>query len=380
MEIYSSIWHLISAFCFFLLGGICSILIAKRFFSSPLKAITLYLWHTFFSIVYFWYVINFGGDAIGYFEEASTGNIQFSVGTGSITYLTGLLVNVIGVSILGAFLFFNFFGVVGLLAFDASLRFATKNKSKSVQNLACLIIFLPSVSFWSSAIGKDSLSFMSSGLALWAALEINRRWLLMAFTVAVMFLVRPHVAGLMVLAWTFAILLSYKTPLAKKAVLGFLSGIAALVMIPFAIQYAGVGEIVNAVELMAYIDQRQTYNNEGAGGMDIASMSLPMKLYSYMLRPAFFEVNSIFELAAAFDNFVMLCLFIAGVWAILCGRDSCLGESRIFMWTYSLMAWLMLSTTTANLGIALRQKWMFAPMLIFLFISIINVKKTKKVL
>ena len=57
------------------------------------------------------------------------------------------------------------------------------------------------------------------------------------------------------------------------------------------------------------------------------------------------------------------------------GKRSDLGENRAFMWVYALMAWGILAMTTANLGIALRQKWMFAPMLIFLFISVIGRKK-----
>jgi hypothetical protein len=42
------------------------------------------------------------------------------------------------------------------------------------------------------------------------------------------------------------------------------------------------------------------------------------------------------------------------------------------MWVYVFGSWLILAMTTANMGIALRQKWMFAPMLIFLLISVIG--------
>jgi hypothetical protein len=41
-----------------------------------------------------------------------------------------------------------------------------------------------------------------------------------------------------------------------------------------------------------------------------------------------------------------------------------------FLLAYSVTAWVMLALTTANLGISVRQKWMFAPMLIFLFLSV----------
>jgi hypothetical protein len=38
---------------------------------------------------------------------------------------------------------------------------------------------------------------------------------------------------------------------------------------------------------------------------------------------------------------------------------------------------VLLSMTTANLGIAMRQKWMFTPILIFLLISIIAAAQEK---
>jgi hypothetical protein len=39
------------------------------------------------------------------------------------------------------------------------------------------------------------------------------------------------------------------------------------------------------------------------------------------------------------------------------------------MWLYVLLTWVVLATTTANLGISMRQKWMFTPVLVFLLIS-----------
>lgn len=378
MEIFSSVWHLISAIFVFFAGAFFSVWSAKRLFIGSKRALLIYVWHTFFSMLYLWYVLNYGGDSIGYFQDAINIGGYFTFGTNAVTYLTGLLVRGLGLSILGAFLVFNMFGVIGLLAFDSCLRTATQNKPRYLQRLATIIVFLPSVSFWSSAIGKDALSFMAAGLALWAALALNRRWLLMAFAVAVMLLVRPHMAGMMVMAWTFAILLSRKTSLGKKVFLGVLSAITAAVMVPFALQYAGVGEVVDIENLIAYVEQRQSFNMEGGGGVDISAMSLPMQLFTYMFRPVIFEANTVFALAASVDNLILLYLFAIGGWAVLRGRKSGLGESRAFMWSYALLAWLVLAMTTANLGISLRQKWMFAPMLIFLLISVIGVKKTRK--
>ncbi len=107
-------------------------------------------------------------------------------------------------------------------------------------------------------------------------------------------------------------------------------------------------------------------------------MILPMKIFTYLFRPLIFEVNSIFSLAAAIDNLIILYLMISGGKILIKKNINVVGENRLFMWVYSILVLLILASTTANLGIALRQKWMFMPMLIFLFISAINLHKPSR--
>lgn len=373
MIIFASVADLFSVILILIAGLYFSVIAGKNFLLNSSRVFVIYTWHSFFSFFYLLYVINFNGDAIGYFNAAKEPLYNFEFGTTFIVFITSFLTQILGLSLLGCFLVFNFFGVVGLLAFDGCLQAACKNKN--IKRLATLIIFLPSVSFWSSAIGKDSISFMAVGLALWAALNLKRRLGLMTFAVVAMLLVRPHMAGMMVIALAVASLVDSRASLPKKAFMGILAAASAVVMVPFALKYAGVGDVVDVESVSSYIDTRQSHNMEGGGGIDIASMSLPEQFFSYMFRPLVFEINSVFSAAAALDNLILLFLFAAGGWAMLKGKRSDLGENRVFMWVYALMAWGILAMTTANLGIALRQKWMFAPMLIFLLISVIGRRK-----
>ncbi|MFB8828532.1 hypothetical protein ACE0DR_02285 [Azotobacter sp. CWF10] len=138
---------------------------------------------------------------------------------------------------------------------------------------------------------------------------------------------------------------------------------------PFGLEYAGV-KGTDTEALMEYVEGRQEHNMKGGGAVDISSMSLPMQLFTYLFRPLPFEATTVFAMAAALDNMILLYLFVTGGRAMLrrpAGRRY--QENRIFLWSYALVAWLMLAMTTANLGIALRQKWMFTPMLILLFLS-----------
>lgn len=259
------------------------------------------------------------------------------------------------------------------------MQHATLYKSASLKRLATLVIFLPSVSFWSAAIGKDAISFMAMGFALWAALQLNKRLLLMVLAVFLMLLVRPHIAGMMIIGLAMSVMFDRNASILKRFFLGLIAIIGAAVMVPFALEYARVSDPNSAEGLINYVEKRQSYNMEGGGGVDIANMSLPMQLFSYMFRPFIFEARSITSFAAAIDNLILLYLFIAGSYALFKNKSRTFNENRKFMLVYAMLTWIVLAMTTANLGIAVRQKWMFAPMLIFLLISLIGKDKKKSV-
>jgi hypothetical protein len=372
MVLVSSVWHVFSSALIFLIGVLIAIKTANSFNVSHKRAIILYFWHTILCLVGVDYVFSYGGDALGYYRDSLSSDIEFSLGTYGVTLLTRIFSFYLDLSFLGVTLIFNIFGFIGLIAFDACLQTATWNKSKNIRYLATLIIFLPSVSYWSSAIGKDGLAFMSTCLALWATLNLTHRVFLMFFAVLVMLFVRPHIAGIMLIALIASYLFSKKITYNKNFIIIGIAAIMAAVLFPFLLIYSGLEKLENIQSLTDYIELRQTYNMDGGGGIDISSMSLLEKLFSYMFRPSIIEVNSIYSAMAAFDNMILLYLFIVGCIAILKGKLSNLGENRIFLWVYALITWGILAMTTANLGISLRQKWMFAPMLILLLISVIG--------
>lgn len=368
-------WSIISAFIVFSIGSLILTQLGNAFRLTKKRSLTIYIWHSIFCIIYLLYANKFGADAIVYYQKALVGRFDFTFGTAVVDGLTSLLVHGLGFGILSCFLFFNIFGSIGLLAFDGSLQQAVKNKSKFLKRLATLIVFLPSVSFWSSAIGKDAISFLAMGLAMWAALQLNKRVWLMVLAVFIMLTVRPHMAGMMVIGLSLSVMFDKKTNIAKRLALGVIAAVGAAVMVPFALQYAGVSDPTSAESLINYVEKRQSYNMEGGGGVDISSMNLPMQLFTYMFRPVIFEARSITALAAAIDNLILLYLFIVAGYAFITKKAKSFTENRKFMWVYAGLAWLVLAMTSANLGIAVRQKWMFAPMLIFLLISLIGKEK-----
>lgn len=377
MSTSTELWGYFSAFIIFICGVLIAQRVARCFGVKQRYSVFLYLWHTIFCLIYLLYVIVNGGDVLTYYKLAISGKFEFRPGTNSVLMINSLFIYGLNFNLLGSFLVNNIFGFLGLISFQGALNVATENKTKYIKKLSIIIVLLPSISFWSSALGKDSLSFMATGFALWAALKLEKRAVLMAFAIFVMFLVRPHMAGMMIIALAFSLVLSTKVSLVRRLILGTTALLIAAALIPFALQYAGISDPSSAESVMEYMEGRQSLNMHGGGSVNIASMNLPMKLFTYMFRPLPIEANSIFSLLASLDNIILLFLFIAGMNAALRKPlpRHLVDHNRVFMWIYCFLAWGILAMTTANLGIAMRQKWMFAPMLIFLLISLIGKEK-----
>lgn len=370
MSLITSPLDIFDSLLIFFLGFFLSQILRKKFNTNKRRAAILYIWHTFFCFLYANYVIQYGGDSRWYYQYSFTEGLDFSLGTLGVVVITGFFSSVLNLSFLATFFAFNIFGYIGLLAFDSCLRNISINKPKFIQSLCTLIIFLPSVSFWSSNIGKDSISFMAVGLALWSTTQKNKHYSLLLTSIIVMLIVRPHIAALMAIAFVVSMALQSGISFFQRVILFSLGATLAAVLVPLAIDTSGLSELDRLNE---YIEQRQSYNQTGGGGIDISSMSAPLKLFTYLFRPLPFEAHSIFALAASVDNIILLGLFIFGIISLLkYKKQENFYENSVFLWIYVIITWLTLSFTTANLGISLRQKWMFTPILIYLLISAIG--------
>jgi hypothetical protein len=376
MDPIGGLWGVVSAVFVLMVGFLFSLRLGFGLGLGWFRVFIIYVWHTLICLFACWYSLNYVSDAIGYYEKGVEGVWRMSVGTGFVELISSIFIWGFGLSYCGLFLVFNVFGVFGLLAFDSSLRVETRRKNNFLKILGTVIVFLPSVSFWSSAIGKDSISFMAVGFALWGSLLLRKRILFVLISVFLMLLVRPHISLIMLIAFAVAIVYDPLFSRAWKVALGVPMMLGLVLFAPFVIDYAGYVDDVSIGDISGFVESRQGFNMDGGGGIDISNMGWVERLLAYMFRPSILEVSSVYTAAAAFDNFLLLILFLWGGASIFKKSKIELGADKVFMCVYAVFVWVLLGMTTSNMGIALRQKWMFAPMIIFLMFGLIRNKKT----
>ncbi|HET8679200.1 MAG TPA: hypothetical protein VFM39_03715, partial [bacterium] len=163
-----------------------------------------------------WFIFDqYGGfaDAVGYHG----GGIRISTailnglspetshfyGTELVSFITGIFYLFTGPTLIGAFVFWAWLGLLGMLFFYKA--FATAFPNGNHRLFAYLIMLYPSMALWTSSLGKDALVCFSLGLGTLGAARLMRRislpnFLILGVGLGGVMLIRPHVAGIAVVA------------------------------------------------------------------------------------------------------------------------------------------------------------------------------------
>src|SRR5690606_21438454 len=276
----------------------------------------LWLFHVLTSVYFCFFVF---GDNIGYWRvgaelqwDRAVSMLFEAKGTyfmhGFNYFFSGLL----GMNYLSNTLLYAILGFWGLLYFYSIANNLIPLNSRFGQfKLFPLLYFLPMLHFCSSSIGKYTLLFWSIGMFAYGLLNIPRRFLLIAFGFAFAYLVRPHVALLLVAAFGVAYLWDNRTAVWKRLALGAVMLAGAIVMLPTVLEYVKLEEV--SVESISDFSDRQAGNlsrSHTGSSVDISSYPPPLKWFTFLFRPLFFDVNGIPALIASFENLFLLLIFL----------------------------------------------------------------------
>lgn len=378
-----SAWHAFAAALIFILGA-CIALLQYRMFRVPQRlAIGLYFWHTIFSLYYLVYSQSNSADSAGYFINSQDFSGVPALGTSAVTFLTALFTQGLNLSYGGVFLVFNIIGFIGMLALASVVLELTRDSSRNVRLLALIILLLPGLSFWSAAIGKDALTFFAACLACWVSMDLKRRFPGMILAVLVMLVARPHMAAILLMALSSTMIISGRGSVMTRGLLILATIPTTAYTLLVAQTYVGLENRLSAASIDGFFEERQGYNTEGGLGIDIASMSMPVRMFTYLYRPLFIDGGGLLGLIISIESSILLLLSMAAAYLWFKRRKSALlGFTWWFLVIFAIVSWFILANTTANLGIAMRQKWMFMPMIIIVCFSyigrpLINTKRTR---
>ena len=339
--------------------------------ASWLFMLSLFAYHTGFCFLYYQMIKTMPADANMYFRVGSeyatglAGAVPFEPGTKFILWIVANVQSLFSLQKVTLFLLFSFSGFLGLLYLYFAVLPYSKHRNGT---LLLLVLFLPGLSFWTSALGKDSLIFLPLCYLLYGLTFKPLPMLKLAMAIGLVMMIRPHVGMVILLCLGIAALIDgQQITKGTKVMLTGIMAAALLALLPFVLSFVGLSEL--SVEAISEkMETQSEHNQEGGGALDITQLSLPGQIFAYLFRPLFFDAKNMLGLVVSGENLLYLCMF-----ASMCNRNF-VGffkqHKGLLLWFavfYFALMTLMMATTTANSGIAIRQKLMYFPFLIYVF-------------
>jgi hypothetical protein len=301
------------------------------------------------------------------------------VGTGFIKALTGVVYAFTGTSELGAFVFFSFLSFLGLLMLWRAFRRALPEGDGRRYGL--LVLFLPSLLYWPSALGKEGWALMcvglaSYGVALLLTRAIPQGVVVLAAGLVGVTMLRPHVSLVVFGGLVMAAILGKPristpaTPLIRVATFGALFVIGSII-ISQANSFLGTSNLdQNTVSKKLDKTSHQTAKDAGSRFTPVKinnPVVAPWAAVTVLFRPLPWEAHSGQELANTAESCFLIYLAYKSRRRLKSifryARNSpyvayCLGFLAMFVYAFS---------SFANFGILARQRTQCMPLvLVFL--------------
>ena len=243
--------------------------------------------------------------------------------------------------------------------------------------VAALAFLMPSCVFWTASIGKDAVVMLGAGIAAYGFARVHHRlglsgYALLAAGLAIIMTVRPHMAGILAIAFIF--------PHVFGANRTGLSGLALKVVgIPALIALTGllVTRAETYVEMRdfsggkAVVMQVARSNAEAGGSTYGGSLASRLALAPFLLfRPFPFEVHNAQAAVASLEGLGLLVLFVRRR-KVLYRTVSRLRSNpfAMFLALYTVEFTIIFAAATTNFGLLNRQRVMLLPFTLMLFLG-----------
>ncbi len=350
---------------------------------STLKKLALF--HILFGTYYYFLG---SGDSVGYWKQAKLMNYDdflYSILEDQGTYFLYALnyypSNVLDLSYFTGTMMYSLIGFIGLTYFYLiALELVPNNPKFKGYYLFPLLFFLPNMHFWSCAVGKDSLLFFCIAIFIYGLMKPFKRMPMIILSLALSYLIRPHITLFMLLSFGMAYFLGKKISFFRRILFfGVLIGLA-IAILPLVMKFAKIEE-ASLDSFDKFSSQKVTALSSinTTSAVDISSYPFPLKVVTFLYRPFFFDINGIPSVIASFENLLLLLLS----YKVLKNKPINGFKKSPFiiqgMIYFLIIGTLAFSQSLGNLGIMLRMRNMFLPgLIIFILWHLSNLEEEQK--
>ncbi|HYG31138.1 MAG TPA: hypothetical protein VD887_13110 [Allosphingosinicella sp.] len=334
--------------------------------------ILLYIAHLGTTFYAYQLSVESGSDSVLYYYDPGRWYGRgFRLSTTFVIYMVQWMRDWIGGTYLDYFLLFQLFGLFGIAVLMRTFHEIYEELGQPQPLWTYALLFMPGLHFWTSGIGKDSALFFAAALSIWAVTRLTQRYIALAIAIGIMILFRPHIALIAMVAVAVSIFFDRRTGRGLKFML-FAAASLATGFVAATVSTTFNLDVTNADSVSQFLTVREEITQRSSEGMNtgVLNASFPVRLFSLLFRPLFLDASGTPALIASAENAIFLIL--VGTLMLHAGKVFRVARAITYVryaLAFAAMVALLLTITYYNIGLGLRQKTMFVPAILVMFVT-----------
>jgi hypothetical protein len=309
-------------------------------------------------------------------------------GTPFMDFIAGVLFTVAPTTLLVGFAAFSTLAFVGQYLFLRAFQLALPDGDH--RRYALLILFVPTMIFWPSSLGKEAWLVFTLGVACYGAARVLRKarfgYLITLVGGAGVFAVRPHMGALFALTFAGAFVLRFRDPEVNSKAVGWIIG---LVVIGLGAGYAAMNfgdrlpqdEAVGGSQTDQIFAETSRRTSQGGSSYETRPVESPVDfLYAAVtvpFRPFPHEAHNRQAQVSALEGVILLGLVVASIPRLRRMPIYLLRRPYVAMSTVYCVGFIIAFSNVGNFGIITRQRAQLLPLL-FVLLALPVVQSRRK--
>jgi hypothetical protein len=235
------------------------------------------------------------------------------------------------------------------------------------------ILLLPSLHFWSSGIGKDSLVFLFISMFFYGSRDFRKHLVLVVVSMILLYHVRPHMAFIVLFSSSIMLLLDSKLHFSYKLVFFILAIVGFVFIYDEVLKFLKIDEL-NTESIEGMFNTTSGNLSYGKSFVDMSNYPYLFKVFTFLYRPLFIDAHNFSSFLNSIENLISLLLTLAVLSKVnpIKGYTKSPNAVKIMLLTF-LIASFSFAGALSNFGIIVRMKNMtFIYLLFFLIYSYDN--------
>jgi hypothetical protein len=329
----------------------------------------------------------YGGsaDALGYYSwgarvselirTSGLPELDHYYSTSLVRLLAAIFYVFTGPTVFGAFAFWAWLGLLGMLFFYKAFTVAFPQGDRRL--FAVLILLYPSMLLWTSSLGKDALVSFALGLMTYGVavamrrIDIGGALAAGAGLVGVLF-IRPHIAAIAcvatVVGWLWRpVRAGAMTPVVKMGAMLVMALLAVLIVRTSA-SFVQL-EDFSAEGVLGFIDERQERTERGGAvierGLPTNPVAFADAMATVFFRPYPWEAHNVLARIAAAEGVLLVGLFLWRWQSVRAAFGNARRDGTLMMALVYVLLFAFFFSAISNFAIIARQRHQVLP---FIFI------------